>query len=164
MTPAVNQDDYNDAFHRIPGYAAHLDRILNARILIVGIGALGNEVAKNLALFNVGHLFLCDFDTVETANLSHSVLFRPGDEGKKKVHVARDRIRELNPRIKVTAYDRPLSDIGLGVWRDMDLILCCVDNRGSRLLIDRCCGRVGKDWVDAGLSALIRHEGEYVLA
>jgi len=156
--------DYNDAYMRIPGYASHLDRIQDARVMVIGIGALGNEVVKNLALFNVGHLFLCDFDTVESVNLSHSVLFRPGDEGRKKVEVARDRLRELNPAVQVTTFDRPLSDIGLGVWQDMDAVVCCVDNRGSRLLIDQYCGRVGKDWIDAGLSGMIHQNGPYAMA
>jgi len=164
MTAATTQDEYDDAYHRIPGYASHLDRIRDARIMVVGVGALGNEVVKNLVLFNVGHLFLCDFDTVETANLSHSVLFRPGDENRKKVDVARDRIREMNPRIQVTAFGSPLSEIGLGVWREMDVIVGCLDNRGSRVLIDRYCGRAGKDWIDAGLSALVQHGGEYRMA
>lgn len=150
--------EYNDAFERLPGYMRHLDRIRNARVMVIGIGALGNEVVKNLTLFNVGHLFLCDFDTIETANLSHSVLFRPGDEGSKKVDIAKQRVEELNPHIAVTAFDRSLSEIGLGVWQEMDVIIGCLDNRGSRLLIDQACGRIGKDWIDAGLSTVVDSE------
>jgi hypothetical protein len=51
-------------------------KVQNARVLVVGAGALGNDVIKNLALMGVGHLFIVDFDTIEAANLSRSVLFR----------------------------------------------------------------------------------------
>jgi hypothetical protein len=53
------------------------DKVRDARVLVVGAGALGNEVIKNLALMGVGHLFIVDFDTIEAANLSRSVLANP---------------------------------------------------------------------------------------
>jgi adenylyltransferase/sulfurtransferase len=148
-----------DAYRRIPGYASHLENISNARVMVIGVGALGNELLKNLALFDVGHLFLCDMDTIELANLSHSVLFRAEDDGKQKVDVAAAAIRRLNPRVQVTPFFGSLSEIGLGVWRDVDVVVGCVDNRGSRLLIDRACARAGKDWIDAGLGSLVPGTG-----
>ncbi|MDH4136846.1 MAG: ThiF family adenylyltransferase, partial [Anaerolineae bacterium] len=77
------------------------EKVQAAKMMIVGAGALGNEVLKNLALMGVGHLFIVDFDTIEAANLSRSVLFRPEDNGKKKAEVAARRIKELNPDIQV---------------------------------------------------------------
>lgn len=50
------------------------ERIRNARFMVVGCGALGNEVLKNLALFGAEHIVLVDFDEVEAGNLSRSVL------------------------------------------------------------------------------------------
>jgi len=122
--------------------------------MVLGIGALGNEVVKNLALYNIGNLFLCDMDTVEWANLSHSILFREKDDGHSKVSAAARSLKEINRLVKVQTFYGPLSDIGLGVWRSMDVIIGCLDNRGSRLMIDRTCGRAGKDWIDAGLGSL----------
>src|SRR5258708_4352384 len=55
------------------------EKVQTAKVLVVGAGALGNEVIKNLTLMGVGHIFVLDFDTVEAANLSRSVLFREGD-------------------------------------------------------------------------------------
>src|SRR5690348_14656367 len=57
------------------------ERLRNARVLVAGVGALGNEVLKNLALVGVGHLLLIDFDRVEYSNLSRTVLFRENDVG-----------------------------------------------------------------------------------
>ena len=53
-----------------------LDRLKQANVMVVGCGALGNEVLKNLVLFGVGHLVIVDFDIVESTNLTRSVLFR----------------------------------------------------------------------------------------
>ena len=51
------------------------DKVRNAKVLVVGAGALGNEVIKNLTLFGVGTIFVCDFDRIELSNLTRSVLF-----------------------------------------------------------------------------------------
>ena len=145
--------EFSDANRRIPGFP--LERVQNARVLLLGIGALGNETLKNLALFDIGYLYLCDLDIVEWANLSHSVLFRKEDNGIPKVEAAARAIRQLNPRIQVKTFHCPLSGIGLGVWRNVDMVVGGLDNRGSRLLIDRQCAKVGKDWIDAGLGSMI---------
>ena len=55
------------------------DKVKNARVLVAGAGALGNEVVKNLALFGVGHIYIVDFDRIELSNLTRSVLFREDD-------------------------------------------------------------------------------------
>ena len=55
------------------------EKVQNARVLVAGAGALGNEVVKNLALFGVGHIFVVDFDRIERSNLTRSVLFREED-------------------------------------------------------------------------------------
>ena len=80
-----------------------LDRLKQANVLVVGCGALGNEVLKNLVLFGVGHLVIVDFDVVESTNLTRSVLFRREDAetGRPKVLVAADRLREINPSVHI---------------------------------------------------------------
>lgn len=55
------------------------DKVKNAKVLVAGAGALGNEVIKNLALFGIGHIFVVDFDKIEISNLTRSVLFREDD-------------------------------------------------------------------------------------
>ena len=78
-------------------------RVRAARVLVVGAGALGNEVLKNLALLNVQQLIIMDFDRVEASNLTRSILFRQADAdaGRYKAEVAAERLLEINPDLKI---------------------------------------------------------------
>src|SRR5215510_2977417 len=100
------------------------DTVTNASVMVIGAGALGNEVLKNLALMGLGKLFIVDFDHVEMANLSRSVLVRPEDNGKEKAEVAARRIKALNPDVKVQyLHGNITTDVGLGLFRRMDGIV-----------------------------------------
>ncbi len=131
-------------------------RLAEARVLVIGAGALGNEVLKNLALLGVGRLFIADFDVVETSNLSRSVLFRAADAGRRKVDVAAERVRELNPDARVVTFHGDVTrDLGLGVYRRVDVALGCLDNRAARLAVNRACWRAGVPWIDGALDVLM---------
>jgi molybdopterin/thiamine biosynthesis adenylyltransferase/DNA-binding transcriptional regulator YhcF (GntR family) len=131
------------------------EKVRAAKMMIVGAGALGNEVLKNLALMGVGHLFTVDFDTIEAANLSRSVLFRPEDNGKKKAEVAARRVKEMNPDVQVQFFHGDINtDLGLGVFRRMDVIIGCLDNREARLSVNRFCYWLNKPWVDGAIQEL----------
>ena len=77
------------------------EKVSKAKVMVVGAGALGNEILKNLALVGIGHILIIDFDIIEAANLTRSVLFRAEDIGKLKAEVAAQRLKELNPDVKV---------------------------------------------------------------
>ncbi len=131
------------------------ERLASSAVMIAGIGALGNEVAKNLAQLGVGNLFLVDFDVVETSNLTRSVLFREHDDGHKKVEVAAERLKQLNPDINIQTFHGDVSfDVGLGVFRRMDVVIGCLDNREARLAVNRSCWKVGVPWIDGGIQEL----------
>ncbi|MCC6744580.1 MAG: ThiF family adenylyltransferase [Acidobacteria bacterium] len=132
-----------------------IDRVRAARILVVGAGAIGNEVLKNLALLGIGNVFVYDRDTIEMSNLSRSVLFRSSDAGALKAAVAARRMIELNPSVSARwqAGDVTL-DLGLGVFRTMDVIIGCLDNREARLHVNRVCWKLDRPWVDAGIGQL----------
>jgi adenylyltransferase/sulfurtransferase len=126
-----------------------------ARVMVVGAGALGNEVLKNLALMGVGNLFIVDFDQIEAANLSRSVLFRAEDNGEKKALVAARRVKELNPDVHVQYFHGDVNTaLGLGVFRRVDAIIGCLDNREARLSINRFAYRLNKPWVDGAIQEL----------
>ncbi|MEU4555465.1 molybdopterin/thiamine biosynthesis adenylyltransferase [Micromonospora violae] len=125
----------------IPGWDQ--DRLAAATVVIAGVGALGNEVAKNLALAGVGHLLLCDPDTVAPSNLSRCVLFSAasGDPvGRGKVQVATEVLHRLAPQTRVTGRTRDLTTgIGLGELADADVVVGCLDSVRARLdLLSRC--------------------------
>jgi len=131
--------------------------VRNAKIMVVGAGALGNEVLKNLALLNVGNILIVDFDHIEYSNLSRSVLFRESDviDKRLKSDVAAERIKEINPNIKTQTINGDIMvDVGIGVLRRMNVVIGCLDNRLARLFINRHCYKVEKTWVDGAIENL----------
>lgn len=133
------------------------DRVKNARVLVAGAGALGNEVVKDLTLFGVGHIYVVDFDQVEISNLTRSVLFREQDAVNRnfKAEVVARRAMEINPQIKVTPIVGNLfSDVGLGIYRTVDVVIGCLDSRIARYLLNRLCMRAGKTWIDGSIENL----------
>ncbi|MCD6356021.1 MAG: ThiF family adenylyltransferase, partial [Anaerolineaceae bacterium] len=132
------------------------EKVENAKIMVVGAGALGNEVIKNLALMGIGYIFIIDFDTIELANLSRSVLFRESDSGRKKSEIAAARAKEINPNIHVQYFHGDVtSALGLGVFRRMDVIIGCLDNREARLAINRFAYWINKPWVDGAIQEFL---------
>ena len=100
-----------------------INRVRNAKALIIGAGALGNEVAKNLAMMGVRLIVILDRDTVEVANLTRSVFFRESDHGRPKTDVLSERLTELNPDIEVLPLNGDIDAVlGLGLIRRMDMI------------------------------------------
>lgn len=131
-------------------------KVENAKALVVGAGALGNEVIKNLALMGVGYIYVVDFDTIEAANLSRSPLFRQSDNGRRKAMVAAARAKELNPEIHVQyLHGDVTTQLGLGVIRRMDVIIGCLDNREARLALNRFAYWMNKPWVDGAIQELL---------
>jgi adenylyltransferase/sulfurtransferase len=131
------------------------ERLRESRVMVVGAGALGNEVVKNLVLLGVGRIWVVDFDNVEFSNLSRSVLFRAEDTGIAKAEAVAKRARQLNPEVEVFPLVGDISrDIGLGVVRRMDVVIACLDSREARMAVNRLCWRVGRPWVDGALHVL----------
>lgn len=127
------------------------------RVLVIGCGALGNEVLKNLVLMGVEHIVAVDFDHVEIGNLTRSVLFRKADAeaGRWKTDVIAERLKELNPQIDIKTIKGDIAyDVGLGLVRQMDVVIGCVDSQWARFCINRLCMRAGIPWVDGGISEL----------
>ena len=127
-------DDRHDRTRRFLG-ARGLRRLQRSRVLVIGAGAVGNEVAKNLALAGVGSLILVDHDTVELSNLNRCVFFRPGDVGRKKVHAARRALRAAAPEVAVEVFARPIQRAPEKVW-DVDAVALCVDNDFARYYVN----------------------------
>lgn len=131
------------------------DRLRAAKILVVGAGAIGNEVLKNLALLGIGHIWIVDFDTIEDSNLTRSVLFRQTDLGQSKAKVATRAMCDINPDIYARAIPgNVLTDVGLGLFHDADLVIGCLDNREARLWVNRACWKTNTPWIDGGIEEI----------
>ena len=149
----TDDDDRYSRLRLIPWWDQELLR--RARVLVIGAGALGNEIVKNLALLGVGHILICDMDRIENSNLSRSVLFRQSDEGAYKAEVIARGAREMNPDVDARAFiGNVVHDMGLGVFRAFDVVIGGLDNREARLHINQCCWKVNRPWVDGAIEVV----------
>lgn len=133
------------------------DRVRNAKVLVAGAGALGNEILKNLALFGVGNIFIVDFDTIEYSNLTRSILYREhdADKGLFKAEVAAAWIREINPEINVHSIVGEVGcDVGLGLYRRLNVAIGGLDSIKARVELNRQCMRANVPWVNGGIENL----------
>ena len=131
------------------------DRLKNACIMVVGAGAIGNELIKDLTLLGIGKILIIDMDKIEHTNLTRSVLYRAHDVGRYKAEVAAERAAEMNPDVKTKALiSNIIDDIGLGVFRRMNVVLGGLDNREARLAINQSCYKVNRPFIDGAIEAL----------
>lgn len=131
------------------------ERLSSACIMVVGAGAIGNELIKNLALLGGGKILIFDMDSIENTNLTRSVLYRRSDVGRYKAEVAAERAMEMNPDVRAKAFvSNIIDDVGLGVFRRMNVVLGGLDNREARLAINQSCYKVGRPWIDGAIEVL----------
>ncbi len=150
---STEQNDRYEVLRQIDWFS--LDRVQEAMILVVGAGAIGNEVLKNLALLGIGRILIVDPDTIEASNLSRSILFREHDLGRPKAEVAARAIRQINPQVEVIPFIGRIEEVfGLGVWRRIDVVIGCLDNRAARYYVNRTARLAGSPWINAGIGAL----------
>ena len=130
-------------------------RLRSASALVIGAGALGNEIVKNLTLLGLGKITVVDMDRIESSNLSRSVLFRLSDVGNYKSEVIARNAQQLNPDVRVIPVVGRFEDsVGLDLLRNSDLIFAGLDSRLARLNLGRACRLVGKPWIDGAIEAL----------
>jgi adenylyltransferase/sulfurtransferase len=131
------------------------EKLRAAKVMVVGAGAIGNEVLKNLALLGIGHVWVIDLDEIEDSNLTRSILFRQADCGRSKAIAAAEAVRNINPDVNITPiHGNVIMDVGLGLFRDADVVIGCLDNREARLWVNRSCWKVGTPWIDGGIQEI----------
>jgi molybdopterin/thiamine biosynthesis adenylyltransferase len=149
----LGKDDRFDRFKLINWWEQ--ERLQKAKILVIGAGALGNEILKNLALLGVGNIFIADMDIIENSNLSRSILFRENDNGSIKSEAAARAIKDIYPDINVQWFQGNIVyDLGLGVYHWADLVIAGLDNREARLAINRNCWKTNTPWIDGAIEQL----------
>ena len=154
MTLSQNEDQRYARQMRLPevGVDGQL-RLKSARVLIVGMGGLGNPVAAYLASAGVGTIGLVDNDVVSLSNLQRQVLFSIQNVGLSKAEIARERLVALNPEITVHAYNERLDSArATALFLNYDLIVDATDNFSSRALISRFCLQTQRTHIFAGIS------------
>jgi len=129
-------------------------RVRTARIAVVGAGAVGNEVVKNLVLLGAGAVDVFDFDRVEVHNLTRSVFLRESDAGGPKAGAVVARAREIDPAVQLRAIEGDFwRTLSLSALRRYDCAIACVDNFEARLRLNQMCLIAGVDLVNAAIDA-----------
>ena len=129
-----------------------------AKVLMIGTGGLGSPLGLYLAAAGIGTLGLVDFDVVDESNLHRQVLFGRTSVGKPKVMAAADRLRDVNPHIKIIPHETRLdSSNALELFKDYDLIVDGTDNFPTRYLVNDACVLLGKPNV---YGSIFRFEGQ----
>lgn len=158
--------DFSD--DQIDRYARHLvlpeigeegqEKLLNARVLVIGAGGLGSPLLLYLAAAGVGTLGIVDDDVVDLSNLQRQVLHDTANLGMAKVESARRRIAEINPEVTVEAHNQRLSpDNALDLVSRYDLVADGSDNFPTRYLANDACYLAKKTLVSA---AIMRFDGQ----
>jgi molybdopterin/thiamine biosynthesis adenylyltransferase len=123
-------------------------RLMDARVLVIGAGGLGSPAAMYLAAAGVGTIGLVDFDRVELSNLQRQLLHDTDDVGRPKVDSARERLGELNPNVGVETHEVLLSsDNAFDVLGGYDLVVDGTDNFPVRYLVNDAAQMLGKPLV-----------------
>ena len=134
------------------------ERLKAARVLLVGAGGLGSPLALYLAAAGVGRLGLVDFDTVDESNLQRQVLYGASDVGRPKLDAAVERLREINPHIRVKPHLVRLdSSNALDVIAGYQVVVDGSDNFPTRYLVNDACVLAGKPNV---YGSIFRFEGQ----
>jgi molybdopterin/thiamine biosynthesis adenylyltransferase len=133
-------------------------RLLNSKALIVGLGGLGSPVAMYMAAAGVGELVLADFDTVELSNLQRQIVHDTASIGCLKVESASERLRAINPDVRITTLAAPLDADNLPeLAARVDVVVDGCDNFATRLAVNAACVQTRTPLVSG---AVIRLEGQ----
>lgn len=133
-------------------------KLKNSRVLLVGTGGLGAPLAMYLAAAGVGTIGIVDFDFVDESNLQRQIIHGTRDVGRPKIASAKDRIKNINPKVNVISFETRLdSQNALEIIKDFNVVADGTDNYPTRYLVNDACVLLGKPNV---YGSVFRFEGQ----
>ncbi|MEJ2252406.1 MAG: ThiF family adenylyltransferase [Candidatus Lokiarchaeota archaeon] len=150
-----NERELYDRQFRLEGWSQKL--LKESKVLIAGVGGLGCEIAKNLAMVGVGTIYLVDMDIIEHSNLNRQILFIDAKIGEPKAIAAAKKLRQINPYIKVKGFSSSLERMNPKAYKVVDLVVGGLDSMNARLNLNAQCVRFNKPLVDGGVSGYHGH-------
>lgn len=133
-------------------------KLKSGKVLVIGAGGLGCPILQYLTAAGIGEIGIIDDDLVELSNLHRQILYTSADLGKAKVAVAKEKLAQLNPHVKITAYhERLTADNALGILGNYPIIVDGSDNFKTRYLVNDVCIKLGKTLV---FGSLFKFEGQ----
>src|SRR3984893_11106245 len=156
MVTIQSADLHEDRFSRlrlIPWWDQA--KIAACKVLVIGAGALGNEILKNVALLGFQKIVVVDLDCIEESNLSRTILYRTEDIGEYKANAAAHAFQKIAPSASVPPMGANIiRDSGRGLFAGSDVMLAGLDNREARLWINRCAWKVNRPWIDGAIEGI----------
>lgn len=143
--------DIFDRQKRIEGWDQ--TKIQNSTVMVIGAGAIGNELVKNLVLIGIGKIFLIDYDFINTSNLNRCILFNIESAEQKiyKVDAVKEACSKIYPNTEIVSLKEKLNAIDKALYKKSDVICSCVDNIEARLEANNYAYYNGIPFVDAGI-------------
>ena len=133
-------------------------KILQSKVLIIGMGGLGCPVAEYLTRAGVGSLGIVDYDDVDLSNIHRQTLYDIKDLGLSKVKVAKKKLNKINPNTKVTCYKMRLNKNNFfKVIKNFDYVIDGSDNFKTKFLINDFCIKFKKILVTGAISKFDGH-------
>jgi adenylyltransferase/sulfurtransferase len=133
-------------------------RLKASSVLLIGAGGLGSPLGLYLAAAGIGRIGLVDFDTVDFSNLQRQVMHGTADVGRPKLESARDRLKAINPEVRLDLYPTRLSSANaLELLGSYDIIIDGTDNFPTRYLVNDACVLLGKPNV---YGSIFRFDGQ----
>ncbi len=116
-------------------------KLLDAKVLVVGAGGLGVPVLQYLVAAGIGTIGIVDADMVSLSNLQRQILYRESQLGESKVEKAKDTLSELNSDVQINTYPFMLNEKNASdILPNYDVVVGATDNFASRKLMDKVCG------------------------
>ncbi len=148
-------DDRYDRSKRLGWF--DLDRVSGARVLLVGAGALGNEVAKDLALSGFRKVTIVDMDHVVGSNLSRCLFFSQADAAKRraKAEAVAEGMLRLNRDCRPEPIVGRVEEMPPELIRRFDIVLGCLDSIDARLYVNALAYPARKVYIDGGMEGMV---------
>jgi molybdopterin/thiamine biosynthesis adenylyltransferase len=133
------------------------DKLKKSKVLVVGAGAIGNEVLKDLVLSGFRTITIVDMDHVVRSNLNRCVFFsnEDADRGRMKAEVVAEKLKVLEPEANVTHHVAKIQDLGEDFIPSHDIVLGCLDNLEARLHLNAHCCHHGIPYLDGGMLGFV---------
>jgi adenylyltransferase/sulfurtransferase len=128
------------------------EKLAAARVLVVGAGGLGSPVLYYLAAAGVGHIHIVDSDNAESSNLNRQFLHFESDIGRAKSLSAKEKLAQFNSGIEISESSQRIDDENSRECiQGYDIVISCVDNLKTRILLNKSCVQCGIPLVDGGV-------------
>jgi len=127
------------------------EKLLAAKVLVIGAGGLGSPLLSYLAVAGVGTIGIIDYDRVELSNLQRQILFENSDIGRFKTQAAKDRLEEMNPDVNIILYSEKFKPENSNLISEYDIIADGSDNFATRFLVNAACLKYQKPLVSAAV-------------